>query len=90
VTPAVRVIAITDLPRSATRGYSGAGDIRAIHGSSKKIRFSHNLLPNFMQYVTEQCDLTLQRFNVTKPKWSYRSWLTGYCKETRDRRNSFP
>jgi len=53
VTPAVRVIAITDLPRSATRGYSGAGDIRAIHGSSKKIRFSHNLLPNFMQYVTE-------------------------------------
>jgi len=28
-------------------------DIRGTRGSSKKSKFSHNLLPNFMQYVTE-------------------------------------
>jgi hypothetical protein len=54
----------------------------------KKFKFTHNLLPDFVQYVTEQRDLTLRRFHVIKSKWSYQSWLTGHCKETRDNRNS--
>ena len=49
--PGCGAISVIGWPRSATRGYSGAFMRSVVFG--QKTEFLHNLLPNFMQYVSE-------------------------------------